>query len=107
MRITSHPIIDDYKKGQSARFFFNGRELEGFEGEPIAVSLRASGIKIHRYTVERHEPRGVFCAIGRCTDCVMIVDGVANVRTCVTPLTNGMRVQTQDGLAAFEEKVKE
>jgi aerobic-type carbon monoxide dehydrogenase small subunit (CoxS/CutS family) len=55
---------------------------------------------VHRYTAKRHEPRGIFCAIGRCTDCVMVVDGVPNVRTCMTPLTEGMRVQTQYGATA-------
>ena len=53
---------------------------------------------IHRYTSKRHEPRGIFCAIGRCTDCVMVVDGVPNIRTCVTPLHEGMDVRTQYGV---------
>jgi hypothetical protein len=100
MRIESHPIIGSYKKGKTVRFFFNGKEVEGREGEPIAAALKALGVKIHRYTVKRHEPRGIFCAIGRCTDCVMVVDGTPNVRTCTTPLASGMRVETQDGLTA-------
>jgi predicted molibdopterin-dependent oxidoreductase YjgC len=98
MRIEKHPIISDYKKGKTVRFFFNGEEVEGCEGEPIAAALKALGVKIHRYTVKRHEPRGIFCAIGRCTDCVMVVDGVPNVRTCTTPLVGGMSVETQNGL---------
>jgi predicted molibdopterin-dependent oxidoreductase YjgC len=102
MRIESHPVIDGYNKGKTVRFFFNGAEMEGCEGEPVAAALRALGVKIHRYTVNRHEPRGIFCAIGRCTDCVMVVDGVPNVRTCTTPLAGGMRVETQDGLAALK-----
>lgn len=47
---------------------------------------------VHRYTKKEHKLRGIFCAIGRCTDCVMIVDGKPNVRTCVTPLVEGMKV---------------
>ena len=42
---------------------------------------------VHRYTAKRHEARGVFCAIGRCTDCVMVVDGRPNVRTCMRMLS--------------------
>jgi len=71
--------------------------MQGFEGEPIAVALKASGVMIHRYTSRFHLPRGIFCAIGRCTDCVMVVDGKPNIRTCVTPLKEGMVVQTQYG----------
>lgn len=84
------------------RFTFDGKELEGCEGETIAAALCAAGISTHRYTTKRHEPRGIFCAIGRCTDCVMIVDGKPNTRTCITPLREGMNVQTQDGIRAKE-----
>ena len=48
-------------------------------------ALLAAGRRTFRRTTQRNEPRGVFCALGRCTDCVMIVDGQPNVRTCVTP----------------------
>lgn len=102
MRIENHPIIDDYKKGKPVPFYFNGKEVEGSEGEPIAAALKALGVQIHRYTVKRQEPRGIFCAIGRCTDCVMVVDGMPNVRTCTTPLVSGMKVETQDGLAPLK-----
>ena len=98
MRIAEHPIIDSYQKGRKVKFTFDGQEMEGFEGEPIAAALRAAGVMIHRYTQKRHAPRGIFCAIGRCTDCVMVVDGRPNIRTCMTPLKEGMRVETQYGV---------
>ncbi len=67
-------------------------------GEPIAAALFAVGIRQARLTPRRREPRGLFCGIGDCTDCVMEVDGVANVRTCVTPARDGMMIRTQHGL---------
>ena len=76
--------------------------MEGYEGEPIAMALKAAGVEVHRFTAKRHEPRGIFCAIGRCTDCVMVVDGKPNVRTCMTPLVAGMDVRTQDGVAPLD-----
>ena len=97
MRIAEHPILGTFEKGEKVQFTFNGRPLEGFDGEPIAVALRSNGVLVHRYTTKRNEPRGVFCAIGRCTDCIMVVDGKINVRTCVTPLRGGMAVETQIG----------
>ncbi len=100
VRIERHPIIGEFDKGARVSFEFDGRRLEGYEGEPIAVALRAAGVMVHRYTSRFHRPRGIFCAIGRCTDCVMIVDGKPNVRTCVTPLLPGMKVQTQFGVEA-------
>lgn len=105
-RITEHPILGVPQKGRLVNFTYDGQKIQGYEGEPIAAALKAAGILIHRYTKKEHTPRGIFCAIGRCTDCVMVVDGVPNVRTCVTPLKAGMKVQTQYGVSAdpFEEQ---
>lgn len=99
-RISNHPILGETPEMKSVTFTYNGVAMQGYEGEPIAAALKANGIMTHRYTAKTHEPRGVFCAIGRCTDCVMIVDGKPNVRTCITPLAEGMTVQTQYGVSA-------
>jgi len=96
MRIKEHPILGSIEKGEKIAFTVDGRTVLGYEGEPIAAALRAEGIMVHRHT-KKGSPRGIFCAIGRCTDCVMIVDGKPNVRTCVTPLKEGMVVKTQYG----------
>ncbi|MDR2616016.1 MAG: (2Fe-2S)-binding protein [Oscillospiraceae bacterium] len=107
MRIENHPILGSADSPREIAFTFDGRELRGRDGEPIAAALRAAGVTTHRYTKKRHTPRGVFCAIGRCTDCVMVVNGRPNVRTCVTPLQEGMTVATQYGAgAAAAEDVK-
>ncbi len=105
-RIKEHPILGIQEKGRPVTFTFDGKELQGFEGEPIATALKANGVMVHRYTKKQHKPRGIFCAIGRCTDCVMVVDNVPNVRTCITPLKEGMDVRTQYGVSAkpFEEQ---
>lgn len=97
MRIDEHPILGKFEKGRKVRFTFDGKPMEGFEGEPVAVALRSHGVMVHRYTTKRNDARGVFCAIGRCTDCIMVVNGVLNVRTCVEPLREGMVVETQIG----------
>lgn len=99
-RIQEHPILGEIEKGRLVKFSFDDKEVEGFEGEPIAAALKAAGLMVHRYTQKEHKPRGIFCAIGRCTDCVMVVDGVPNVRTCITPLKEGMDVRTQYGVTA-------
>lgn len=104
-RIENHPILGATEEGKKVSFTYNGNELWGYEGEPIAVALKAAGVMAHRYTAKKHEPRGVFCAIGRCTDCVMVVDGQPNVRTCITPLVEGMKVETQYGVTNHKEEM--
>lgn len=105
-RISEHPILGEQQKGKLVTFTYDGKELQGYEGEPIAAALKAAGVMVHRYTKKEHKPRGIFCAIGRCTDCVMVVDGKPNVRTCMTSLAEGMKVQTQYGVSdkPFEEQ---
>ena len=93
-RILTHPILGDTPEGRLVNFTYD---------EPIAAALRVAGVMTHRYTKKRHEPRGVFCAIGRCTDCVMVVNGKPNIRTCITPLEEGMDVRTQYGASAEKD----
>ncbi|MDR1917093.1 MAG: (2Fe-2S)-binding protein [Synergistaceae bacterium] len=97
--IAEHPVLDAscFKRGEKVEFTFDGRSMDGYEGAPIAVSLHANGIRVYRETPEMKRARGFFCAIGKCSSCFMVVDGVPNVRTCVTPLRAGMRVETQHG----------
>jgi len=94
MRVIHHPILGDinYRKKVSIRV--DGIEVEAYEGEPIASALTAAGIKVFRHTRKQNEPRRLFCAVGRCTDCIMTVDGHPNVRTCVTPIRDGMQIKT-------------
>ena len=40
-------------------------------------------------------PRGIFCGMGVCFDCLVTVDGLAEQRACMTPVRRGMRVQTR------------
>jgi predicted molibdopterin-dependent oxidoreductase YjgC len=98
MRVVHHPILGDTEGGREVTIFFNGKPLDAREGEPVAAALLAAGVRVFRKTRKRGESRGLFCAIGRCTDCMMVVDGAANTRTCITPVREGMDVKTQFGL---------
>ena len=102
MRIISHPILGELEERKRVIIEFDGRPIESYEGEPIAAALMAAGIKVFRYTAKYNEPRRIFCAIGKCTDCMMIVNGIPNVRTCVAFVKAGMRVETQHGLGRWK-----
>ncbi len=96
-RIDTHPILDfEFPRKKQVKFTFDGKALEGYENEPIAAALVAAGYSKMRESLKGH-PRGLFCAIGKCSSCFMVVDGVPNVRTCVEPLKEGMKVETQYG----------
>ncbi|WP_026476083.1 (2Fe-2S)-binding protein [Alkaliphilus transvaalensis] len=96
MRIEQHPILK-FKKGAKIAFTFDGQPFEGYEGETIAAALHAAGVKVLSHSHEHHRPRGLYCAIGNCSSCMMEVNGEPNVRVCVESLTDGMVVNTQKG----------
>lgn len=89
----NRPDTPDSRKEVS--FIFNGRELWGLEGEPIAATLLANGIR----TLRRHEksgrPRGIYCGIGHCYECRVTVNGIPGIRSCLTPLEEGMIIQSE------------
>ena len=41
-RLDEHPILGTYEKGEKVVFYYNGKEMEGFEGEPVAAALMAA-----------------------------------------------------------------
>jgi predicted molibdopterin-dependent oxidoreductase YjgC len=36
----------------------------------------------------------IFCGIGICFDCVVVVDGIANQRACITAVSDGMKIES-------------
>jgi len=96
MRIEQHPILN-FQRGEKVKFFFKGQEMEGYTTETIAAALHAAGIRELAKSPELHRPRGLFCAIGNCSSCLMVVDGQPNVRVCVVKVRSGMKVETQKG----------
>lgn len=95
MRVVEHPVLGPLPDSAHVTIYFEGRPIAARAGEPVATALLAAGVKALRITQHRHQPRGIFCALGRCTDCVMVVDGVPNVRTCVTRVNEGMQIRRQ------------
>jgi predicted molibdopterin-dependent oxidoreductase YjgC len=89
------------ERGRTLRMVVDGRTLEAYEGESIAAALLASGQKVTRWTARAGEARGYFCGMGVCQDCLVTVDGLPNVRACMTPARDGLRVDTQRGLGEW------
>ncbi len=101
MRIEDHPILEPITSRRKVTIYVDDQPIEAFEGEPILAALIANGKYVTRITVKEKKPRGLFCGVGRCTDCVMMVDGNPNVRTCVAKVVEGMRIQTQKGKGSW------
>lgn len=86
----------------TVQFTFDGREMRAHEGDTIAAAILAAGERCLRVTGRRSEPRGLFCGMGVCFDCLVQVNGRPNVQACRTIVTEGMRVETQHGAGVVE-----
>ncbi|WP_436496264.1 (2Fe-2S)-binding protein [Actinokineospora sp. HUAS TT18] len=66
-------------------------------GQTVAAALMAAGRVSWRDTRHGGRPRGLFCGIGVCFDCLVVVNGVPDVRACQRLVANGDEVRTQHG----------
>jgi predicted molibdopterin-dependent oxidoreductase YjgC len=103
MRIKEHPILQ-FEEKQKINFTYDGKLVFGFEGDTIASALHALGIRKLSSSIHHKRPRGFYCAIGNCASCNMKVNGIPNVRTCITKLKENMIVESQQDKGVLYEK---
>ena len=75
-------------------FTFDGRVVTATAGQSIAAALLAHDVRTLRLTRGGGHPRGLFCGIGVCFDCLVDVNGVPAQRACLLPACEGDRVTT-------------
>ena len=79
------------------RFSFDGKEITAEPGQSVGAALIAAGHRSWRTTRHNGAPRGVFCGIGVCFDCLVIINGHPNERACLTEARPGDEVRSQEG----------
>jgi sarcosine oxidase subunit alpha len=92
------------KDKKKITFFYNNKKLYGQEGDSIASALHVNGVKTLSRSLRFYRPRGFFCGIGKCSSCFMTVDDIPNIRTCITPLENNIKVLEQDRVGVLPDK---
>ncbi|GAB3398713.1 hypothetical protein GCM10027568_36110 [Humibacter soli] len=85
----------------------DGSAMEGVQGQTIAGVLLGAGRTSWRSTARGGRPRGVFCGIGVCFDCIATVNGVPDVRLCQREAQDGDVVTTQGAPADQAGQVEE
>ncbi|MCX5062710.1 (2Fe-2S)-binding protein [Streptomyces sp. NBC_00452] len=75
----------------------DGREIEAVPGQTVAATLWAAGITSWRTTRGARRPRGVFCGIGVCFDCLVTVNDRPGQRACLVSVQPGDAIRTQEG----------
>ena len=70
----------------------NGQPIAARQGQTVAAALLAAGRRVFRQT-ESGEPRGLFCGMGVCFDCLVTINGLSEQRACIIPVQPGMQIQ--------------
>lgn len=83
-------------RGRAIQLEFDGEPVGAFEGETVAAALTGAGVRVLR-TSAKGETRGVFCGMGTCYDCLVIIDRQPSRRACMELARDGMEVRTQLG----------
>ena len=68
---------------------FAGRPIPFEPGQTIAAALLAAGIRSWRRTGRNAAPRGLFCGIGACYDCLVTINDTPAQRACLAPAREG------------------
>lgn len=95
------PLDSNLARGKQLQVELNGNLVTAFEGETVAALFAAEKLSALR-TTQDGEPRGMFCGMGVCFDCLVVVNDIPNTRACMTWLQDGMKISTQAGLKASE-----
>lgn len=95
MRIESDKLDPPAQRGHEIELLVDGHPITAYAGETVAAALVANGQFVFRRTAEHGRPRGVYCGIGFCHECRMVINDVPNIRACVTLVEPGMKVQSQ------------
>lgn len=87
-------LDSNVERGRPVQIFVDGEMVEAYEGESLAAAMLASGRRVFRHTHPEGQPRGVFCGMGVCYECLVSVAGRERVRACVVPVQDGMSITT-------------
>lgn len=91
------PRLAQARPGPAHVVTVDGRETEALPGQTVAAVLWSAGITSWRSTRGSGAPRGVFCGIGVCYDCLVTVNDRPNQRACLVPVVSGDAIRTQEG----------
>jgi predicted molibdopterin-dependent oxidoreductase YjgC len=87
-------LLPEVHRGKPVKITVDGNLIEAYEGETVAAVLLSAGIFTFRLSPKNKEPRSIYCGMGICYECLVTIDRVHAVRACMTPVADGMQVET-------------
>lgn len=87
--------------GREIAVLIDGEPVPARDGDTVAAALFAAGRLACRTTPVGGTPRGPYCMMGVCFDCLVVIDGRPNQQGCLVAVREGMRIETQQGARAL------
>jgi sarcosine oxidase subunit alpha len=81
---------------QKLVIYINEKPYPAFQGETILAALIANGFTALRRSHRLKEARGALCGMGVCFECAVTVNGIPNIRSCMTEVENNMRISIHE-----------
>ncbi len=94
--------MSEHGRGRSDRrltITYDGRPIVATVGDSVGAALTRAGVRSWRTTRRGGRPRGLFCGIGICYDCLLIIDGAPDQRACLAPAVDGMDLRSGEAVA--------
>ena len=88
-------ITDYFDRNNKINIIVNDKEIEAYEGECLAVVLFINNIKELRLSPKKKQSRGMFCLMGSCQECVVLIDD-KKVISCNVFIKEGMKIKVGD-----------
>lgn len=95
MRITKTSInLPALQRGKTIEVTIDGRKVQAFEGELVSTVLQAENITVFGRKHTTGRPSGIYCGMGVCYECLVTINGMANIRACQTFAADQMVIAT-------------
>src|SRR5699024_6392787 len=98
-RVTNHPVLGKLDQTNEMTFTYDGKTYQGLENEPNSAACIANDVRTLRYREVDNEARGIYCNIGHCFACRVMIKEKSGVRACRKPLEEGMMMTSGKQLA--------
>ncbi|MBS3819699.1 (2Fe-2S)-binding protein [bacterium] len=86
--------LKQVKRGEPFNIQVDNEFLTAYHGETLATVLLSAGKKIMRKSLKNKNPRGYYCGMGICNECLVKLEDETRVRACQTLAEPSMKIKT-------------
>lgn len=88
--------VKNIQRKEKLTLIVNGKEIEAYRGESLLAALMAAGYKNLKKSPVRGEPRGALCGMGVCFECLVSINGIPNLRSCLVEVEDNLEIKINE-----------